>query len=453
MDNLPADVIQITTVPEHNPVSLAPENVVVLTSVTATSFESLQRSSRAPIDLVAVIDRSSSMKERLPLVEETLRFMIQQLKAADKLGLIFYDENVEILLQITSMDQEGKDRALFALKKLKLGGQTNTSGGLLQALDMIRTRKDGNSVCSVLLLTDGLANRGLTKTPQIKKAVSGVLSQIDSIVSIFTFGYGDEPDPEYLCEIADEGNGMFYQIDSPDAIPLAFTDCLGGLLSVVAQHIVVTIEASKGVNLIDVKTHHKKTVLIPGKSIQVTIEDIYSEEQKDMLLMMDIPTAAEATNNYELFDLDISYMNVLTKSNKFIKTTCSIQRESGQSQPRPVNMLIDKQKNRLICAEAMQEALVAGEKSDFAKAASVLEKARVQIMISPSVQDNYCQGLVSQLSEGHDKVSSSSRYKKEGKATLHSYGQAHKNQRCTTKTPSSYQTRAKSNMTNEWNKK
>jgi len=145
------------------------------------------------------------------------------------------------------------------LKKLEVGGQTNTSGGLLQGLDMIRTRTiKANDVTSVLLFTDGLANLGLTKPDQIKKAVRGVLSQISSVCSIFTFGYGKEPDPQYLRDIADEANGMYYHINSPDAIPLAFTDCLGGLLSVVAQNIVLSLEVPKGIQLTEVTTSYKK---------------------------------------------------------------------------------------------------------------------------------------------------------------------------------------------------
>lgn len=40
------------------------------------------------------------------------------------------------------MTLEGKHRVNMALDALEIGGQTNTSGGLLQALDIIRKRKE-----------------------------------------------------------------------------------------------------------------------------------------------------------------------------------------------------------------------------------------------------------------------------------------------------------------------
>ena len=51
---------------------------------------------RAPITICAAIDRSGSMKEHLPLLKETLQFMMQQLRAEDKLSLITFDHEVNL---------------------------------------------------------------------------------------------------------------------------------------------------------------------------------------------------------------------------------------------------------------------------------------------------------------------------------------------------------------------
>lgn len=53
---------------------------------------------RAPITICAAIDRSGSMKEHLPLLKETLRFMVQQLTAKDKLCLVTFDDKVRVVL-------------------------------------------------------------------------------------------------------------------------------------------------------------------------------------------------------------------------------------------------------------------------------------------------------------------------------------------------------------------
>jgi len=147
--------------------------------------------------------------------------------------------------------------------------------------------------------------------------VSGVLRQIDSICSVHTFGYGSEPDPEYLKDIAEEGNGMFYKIDTANDIPLAFADCLGGLLSVVAQHIILTIESPKCVKISDVQSTYPSRVIDPRMKIEIHVEDIYSEEEKDFLVTMEMEKVDGAIEKWNILDCDVKYINVIEKKSIF----------------------------------------------------------------------------------------------------------------------------------------
>ena len=62
-----------------------------------------------------------------------------------------------------------------------------------------------------------------------------VIAQIGRQVSVFTFGFGEEHEADVLQAIADAGNGLYYFVSDVESIPDSFCDCLGGLLSVVAQ--------------------------------------------------------------------------------------------------------------------------------------------------------------------------------------------------------------------------
>jgi len=351
------------------------------------------------------------------------------------------------VVPLLNMDPEGKDCALYALKKLVVGGQTNTSGGLLQGLDMIRRRpkQSANDVATVLLFTDGLANLGLTQTPQIKRAVRGVLGQIEEVCSIFTFGYGNEPDPEYLREIAEEANGMYYHIRTPEAIPLAFSDCLGGLLSVVAQHMTINFEAPKNTTLVEVKTNYKKSTLVHGTSVRVTIDDIYSEEEKDILCFVKVPKLQNAKEKDTILDIDLHYTNVLSHKNEFQRITTCLDRICNET-PKQVNLKINKQMNRLICADAMQEALYSGERSDYRRATDVLSRAEKMIRLSPTAGDGYCAGLIAQLQEGQRDVSNREQFRAGGQSKLSTTTHSHYQQRGT-HTSNAYTTFSKSRMT------
>ena len=80
-------------------VPTSPATVTVMAKLCASAgneAEAEQGESRAPITLCAAIDRSDSMKEHLPLLKETLRFMIQQLRPRDQITLITFDDQVKM---------------------------------------------------------------------------------------------------------------------------------------------------------------------------------------------------------------------------------------------------------------------------------------------------------------------------------------------------------------------
>eukprot|EP01121_Diplochlamys_sp_Union-15-3_P020851 TRINITY_DN8267_c0_g1_i2.p1 TRINITY_DN8267_c0_g1~~TRINITY_DN8267_c0_g1_i2.p1 ORF type:complete len:500 (+),score=81.14 TRINITY_DN8267_c0_g1_i2:100-1500(+) len=420
--------------------------VHVMATIKGMTYETLARNSRASIDLVAVIDRSGSMKERIELVQETIKFMIQQLKSTDQLGIVVYDHEVDILLPLTKMDADGKQNASLALKRLSARGQTNISGGLLQALDMIRTQKNGNEVSSVLLFSDGKANIGIVSTAAIVRAVEGVFNQLNSVCSVFTFGYG-EPDPEYLKSVSDVGNGMFYFIDKAEAIPDAFADCLGGLLSVVAQNIVLTIEASKSTKIKQVLTHYRTEIESPGAFVKVYIGDLYSEEQKDIMVLVEVTPIDEPKESDNIVEFNLQYLNVLGKGQhsefqrEWVKAT-----RSKQTPPEIIiNKPIDKQKNRLTAAQALESALKAGKDNDYNSARQHLEVAKSRIQSSSTATDEYCSGLVRQLDQCSQDVKDKKEWKKTGEAKLTSMLTSHTQQRAT-HVVSSYSTKSKSVM-------
>ena len=95
---------------------------------------------RAPLELVAVLDRSGSMRgQKMMLMKQTLNLLVTRsgLQAQDKLGIVVFDHNVQIVLPLTSMDQAGRAKAKAAIDAVCVGGQTNLSGGLMQGLQML----------------------------------------------------------------------------------------------------------------------------------------------------------------------------------------------------------------------------------------------------------------------------------------------------------------------------
>lgn len=98
-DNPAPPSLVLEVVGEYMKLPTEPSEVTVMARLKALPGQAGEEGeegggARAPITLCAAIDRSGSMKDHLPLLKETLCFMVQQLTAKDKLCLITFDDKV-----------------------------------------------------------------------------------------------------------------------------------------------------------------------------------------------------------------------------------------------------------------------------------------------------------------------------------------------------------------------
>jgi len=141
-----------------------------MVNIEAPLCESLER---AAIDIFCVVDTSGSMSgDRISLLRKSMRRLVRGMQSKDRLAIIEFCCNYQVLLPLTKMDEKGKERAKTVVKNLKASGGTHLSGGLLESLKMVKRRKpaEANEVCSILLFTDGEANTGIRDTKGIVAA-------------------------------------------------------------------------------------------------------------------------------------------------------------------------------------------------------------------------------------------------------------------------------------------
>ena len=75
--------------------------------------------------------------------------MVDQLKKTDRITIITFDSDVEVLIKMLYTTPENKERVKTAIRSIRAGSQTNLSGGLFEALQIFRKRTE---VISVTLL-------------------------------------------------------------------------------------------------------------------------------------------------------------------------------------------------------------------------------------------------------------------------------------------------------------
>jgi hypothetical protein len=108
-----------------------------------------------------------------------------------------------------------------------------------------------------LLLTDGLANVGITDPAQLAHHAAELRARG---VSTSTFGVGNDFDERLLQELADAGGGHFYYIADAPQIRDAITSEVGETLEVVARD--VTLEITRA-TISDCRSARKATTRAP----------------------------------------------------------------------------------------------------------------------------------------------------------------------------------------------
>jgi len=445
--------LTLTATPEFEQVAYKDAvDLFVMASLTAPSTESEERQSRAPIDIVCVIDRSGSMAgQKLELVKKTLSFMVDQLKSEDNLALVTFDNQIDTPLRMTKMTKDGKAQANSIIKSMYDGGSTNLSGGLFEGFEVIKSRTEPRDVASILLFTDGLANVGITQTQGIVAGAEKYLQQIGKVVTVFCFGYGNDHDANMLRSISETGHGLYYYLQREDEIPQSFADCLGGLLSVSAQNIKLKIETlENGVQLKTIHSSYKRTIDTPN-CVELSIGDLYSEETRDIVLEVKLNELRSELPKQELVKFSLSYYNVTNNSSENVQVVAKIARPTQAPKDQKPNSELDKQRNRVETANALQRGREMADRGEYEQAQSVLKEAKSKIESCYSHNDEYNIQLQNDLDQVMSGMESRSAYMSWGSKVINSVWSENHHQR-SNKPNSKFVTKSKKSMMKKYDK-
>lgn len=161
-----------------------------------------------PIHLAIVIDKSGSMRgAKFQAAKDAASGLLQQLSKNDSASVTLYREDILALGQARGDEQENIRSLLTKLETEGTGGTTNLHKGWLEGASTIASNTSSRSASRVLLLTDGMANEGITDEGTILSQVSALA---DRGISTSTIGIGEGFNETLLTQIAAYGQGNSY---------------------------------------------------------------------------------------------------------------------------------------------------------------------------------------------------------------------------------------------------
>ncbi|CAN6233013.1 unnamed protein product [Urochloa humidicola] len=443
--------VEIKTHPEFTevPENTSERNFTVLIHLKAPLAQNLQTpsdlkdgcgpcTSRAPVDLITVLDVSGSMAgTKLALLKRAMGFVIQNLGSSDRLSVIAFSSSARRLFPLRRMAESGRQQSLQAVNSLTSNGGTNIAEGLRKGSKVIEERKAKNPVCSIILLSDGQDTYTVSPTAGVHKGAPEYCALLPSTngnqqVPVHVFGFGADHDSVSLHSISQTSGGTFSFIETEAAIQDAFAQCIGGLLSVVAQGLHVKVESlHPDVHFGSIRSgSYSSRVSDDKRNGSIDVGDLYAEEERDFLVSVNVPPGYGET---ALLKVGCVYKDPLMKETvNMADVQVKISRPAFVS-VQSVSIEVDRQKNRLHAAEVMAEARFSAERGDLTNAVSLLEDCRRMIMGSASGQsgDRLCQALDAELKEMQDRMANRQRYEASGRAYVLSGLSSHSWQRAT----------------------
>jgi len=328
-------------------------------------------SSRRPINLSLVLDRSGSMggtplRNALKAAEKLVEF----LQPEDYLSVVVYDDVATTVLppQLVTDSKAIKE----VIKQIRVGGLTNLSGGWLMGCDHVQSQQTPEQLARVLLLTDGFANCGICD-PQV--LVKTAAEKAEAGIMTTTLGFGNGFNEDLLIDIADGGGGNFYFIQSADDAANVFSIEMESLTSVVGQNLTVSLETKNEIQVKEVL--NKYPVQKQTEGVEVFLGDVYQVESKPLVLQFSLPTIA-IEGDVDLGAITYSYQRVVDGSiQKFTDTLPltikAVSAESAES-AKP-NTEVTQQASQLRIAKKKDEAVAIADKGNYKQAAEILRQA------------------------------------------------------------------------------
>ena len=222
--------------------------VYALVRFHAAESPAAERDNRPPLNLALVLDRSGSMEAtgKIAYLKEAARKAVDRLTPSDHLAVVEYDTKITTLWP--SQPVLDKEPIKRLIDRLTPRGGTDLAAGMMRGVAEVAAGMQvidaQTAVSRVLLLSDGLANHGVTHAAEISGMVREAKRQG---VRISALGLGLDYGEDLMLAIAQNGGGAFYHVEHPHQIARVYQEELAALSATVAKDARLRLEAAPGV--------------------------------------------------------------------------------------------------------------------------------------------------------------------------------------------------------------
>jgi Ca-activated chloride channel family protein len=254
------------------------------------------------VDMVIVLDRSGSMKGRkIEDAKQAISKLLASLSINDRIALVTYSEGIQKLSGLIAVNEPNRLYLESVVSGVRAGGGTNLGAGLKAGIKVLLAATQNGNAGKVILISDGLANKGVTHPQHLGNMAAIAIAKE---FSISTVGVGLEFNEYLMTTIADRGAGNYYYLENPESFAETFEKEFYYAKATVANGICVRIPLKSGVELVDasgypIEIQNNQAIFYPG--------DLRSGQTRKLFLSLRIPTVNE--RKFEIDNISVAYMH------------------------------------------------------------------------------------------------------------------------------------------------
>lgn len=249
---------------------------------------------RTPLSVALVLDRSGSMSgEKLRTAKKATLALLDKLTERDAAGVVIFDDRIDTIQAVGKVTPVLKAHVRAELARIEARANTALHEGWLTGCKAIAEAlgdNDGSTVARCFLLTDGLANVGITDP----EAIAGEAANIREHTSIgtSTFGIGDDYSEELLAPMAVAGGGQFHHLRTAGEIGTTFVRELGEMLAIAAINVRLELEVPADLS-VDVLSAYHAAPDAARTHWTLAIGDLLSQEERHVVIKLTVPPRTE----------------------------------------------------------------------------------------------------------------------------------------------------------------
>lgn len=346
---LPENQLRVNTL-LGQPVMLVGKKQLAYLQVGLTGLETPCRYKHTPVNIAIVIDKSGSMQgEKIAEAKRAAIMAIERLNPDDIISVVTYDASVNVLVPATKVSD--KDMIFSRIRAIRAGGSTALYDGVCKGACEMRKFLTCNRIKRLILLSDGLANVG----PDSPKALGQLgASLIKEGISVTTIGLGLGYNEDLMTQLAYKSDGNHYFAENACQLASVFDSEFGNALSVIAQEIRININCAYGIRPVRLLGREGN---INGQNAEVFINQLHGQNEKFVMLEVEIPASAKNIISKHVATVDVSYSNLITHKTDKLRRNVRVSFSDSKA-------LVEQHTNCNVMANVVE--LIATERNEIA---------------------------------------------------------------------------------------